>query len=471
MQDGLSCAADGDVEAALIFTNRYYIRRAELRPGAPTALLVHNLTNGVALDMDWAGGCLYWSDVTRAGSSIRRACRDEPGRQQVLHAATLQNPDGLAVDWVAGNLYWCDKGTDTIEVSRLDGRHRRVLLREGLQEPRALALDPLAGLLYWSDWGSRAHIGRAGMDGVGRRVLLSRGLGWPNALTLHRPADELYFADAREDYVAVLELSTLRVRTLLSRARQPWLRLHHVFALAVWRDQLYWSDWETRAVEGCRRIPPPASSTDCHTVTALLHKPMDLRVFHPARQPPAPELTAACAELRCAGACLLAAGPGGARATCSCPEHFQLAPDGRSCSPRCTSAHFECRSTLKCIPYWWRCDTQDDCGDGSDEARSCPRFFCAPGQFQCDTERCLHPAALCDGTAQCTDGADERDCDHFTCLASQWKCSGDPATNSTARCIPAALRCDGRADCPGGHDEAGCPPRTCPPHHVSILGL
>lgn len=52
---------------------------------------------------------------------------------QVLHSSTVRNPDGLAIDWVGRNLYWCDKTTDTIEVSRLDGRYRLVLLREGLE--------------------------------------------------------------------------------------------------------------------------------------------------------------------------------------------------------------------------------------------------------------------------------------------------------------------------------------------------
>jgi hypothetical protein len=66
---------------------------------------------------------------------------------QVLHSATLQNPDGLAVDWVSRNLYWCDKGLDTIEVSKLDGRYRKVLINTGLQEPRAITLDPRNGLV------------------------------------------------------------------------------------------------------------------------------------------------------------------------------------------------------------------------------------------------------------------------------------------------------------------------------------
>ena len=97
--------------------------------------------------------------------------------QQTLHSSTLQNPDGLAVDWVGRNLYWCDKKTDTIEVSKLDGKYRKILLHEGLQEPRAIALDPSQGFLYWTDWGDKPHIGKAGMDGSDSRVIVNASLG------------------------------------------------------------------------------------------------------------------------------------------------------------------------------------------------------------------------------------------------------------------------------------------------------
>ena len=63
----------------------------------------------------------------------------------------VEQPDGVAVDWIAGNLFWSDTGTDRIEVSKLDGSSRKVLISRGLDEPRDIALDPIHGWMYWSD--------------------------------------------------------------------------------------------------------------------------------------------------------------------------------------------------------------------------------------------------------------------------------------------------------------------------------
>ena len=68
-------------------------------------------------------------------SQIHLACL------QVVHHKLVEIPGGLAVDWVGGNLYWSDRGRDTIEVSKLTGEHRAVLVNTGLGEPRALAVD------------------------------------------------------------------------------------------------------------------------------------------------------------------------------------------------------------------------------------------------------------------------------------------------------------------------------------------
>ncbi|XP_050504790.1 prolow-density lipoprotein receptor-related protein 1 isoform X2 [Diabrotica virgifera virgifera] len=452
--DKHSCRANSSVKVNLILANRYYIRELDLM--GHSSLLAHNLTNAVALDFDWATQCIYWSDVAQLGSSIKRLCNYKTNSTdvEILHSPTLQNPDGLAVDWIGRNLYWCDKGLDTIEVSSLDGKFRRVLHSKGLEEPRAIALDPTRGYLYWSDWGSRVHIGKAGMDGSNPRIIVKNNLGWPNALTVSYETSEIFWADAREDYIAVADLDGNNVKIVASRERNQKLQLHHVFAIDVWEDYIYWTDWETKTVERCNKY----SGEDCKSILSTVHRPMDIRVVHPFKQPPVknnPCLTANCSAL-----CLLT--PSAPYYTCACPANFILGKDGRSCVANCTTVHFECKVNYKCIPFWWKCDTQDDCGDGSDEPPDCPVFKCMPGQYQCKNGQCIHPSDLCNGKNDCGDGSDENDCEDYTCLNTQFRCEG----NSTIppRCIPAKQRCNKHPDCPGGDDEVNCPPVTCPPN-------
>ena len=57
----------------------------------------------------------------------------------------VKAPDHLAIDWVARNLYWTDSDLNLIEVSRLNGSSRKILISERLLVPRGIAVDPADG--------------------------------------------------------------------------------------------------------------------------------------------------------------------------------------------------------------------------------------------------------------------------------------------------------------------------------------
>ena len=124
------------------------------------------------------------------------------------------------------------------------------------------------------------------------------------------------------------------------------------------------------------------------------------------------------------------------------------------------SSEFLCKSTYKCIPFWWRCDNRTDCADGSDEENCEKTYHChQPGLFQCHNATgpfdCISPTQICDGYAQCRDHSDEENCAAHTCLDSQFKCENPP------KCISLSKRCDKHQDCEDRTDEKSCRKSTC----------
>lgn len=57
----------------------------------------------------------------------------------------VESPEGIAIDHVARLLFWTDSMRDTVEVSKLDGSHRRVLFDTDLVNPRAIVANPVYG--------------------------------------------------------------------------------------------------------------------------------------------------------------------------------------------------------------------------------------------------------------------------------------------------------------------------------------
>ncbi|XP_050308262.1 sortilin-related receptor-like [Anthonomus grandis grandis] len=132
----------------------------------------------------------------------------------------------------------------------------------------------------------------------------------------------------------------------------------------------------------------------------------------------------------------------------------------------CQDWTFACHNN-RCIPFWWRCDEIDDCGDGSDEL-DCgnsgsirpPSLFttsrplnvaCGTNEFRCGDGRCIMAAWVCDGTNDCPMGEDEDHCDtRGGCRTSEFKCVKD------GNCISRTAVCDGTPDCPDHSDEDSC---------------
>uniref|UniRef100_UPI003D9CB815 low-density lipoprotein receptor-related protein 2a precursor n=1 Tax=Danio rerio TaxID=7955 RepID=UPI003D9CB815 len=450
--DGHSCRQNSNIHPYLIFSNRYYLRNLST-DGEAYSLILQGLSSVVALDFDRVDKRLYWIDVSRR--VLERMFFNGTGREAVVNG--VLHGEGLAVDWIGRKLYWVDSFLDCLKVSELDGRFVRKLAEHCVddnhtycfQNPRAVVLHPKFGYVYWTDWGERAFIGRVGMDGNNKSAIITTKIEWPNGLTIDYTNDKLYWSDAHLNYIEFSDLDGRHRHTVYDGV------LPHPFAITVFEDTLYWTDWNTRTVEKGNKY----NGSGREMLVNTTHRPFDIHVCHPYRQP---IVTNPCALNNggCSHLCLLRAG--GQGYTCECPDHFltvQIAGVAR-CLPMCSSTQYRCADNERCIPIWWKCDGQRDCRDGSDEPSTCPVRHCRLGQFQCNDGNCTSPHFLCNSNQDCPDGSDEDTvlCATHQCESHQWQCANK-------RCISEAWQCDGENDCGDGSDEdpAHCSSRTCRP--------
>ncbi|NXG98380.1 LRP1 protein, partial [Loxia leucoptera] len=422
-----SCKAVTDEEPFLIFANRYYLRKLNLDGSNYTLLKQVRGELGAGAPAVWrgfgdgAGPEGHGSCQLRSlGSWLPRGMAD-PSKCQEVTATTAS------------------LGILCQSLTTLTGRNFC-----GFQLSISLLLCFTPSYLYWTDWGDHSLIGKIGMDGTNRSVIVDTKITWPNGLTLDYINSRIYWADAREDYIEFASLDGSNRHTVLSQD------IPHIFALTLFEDFIYWTDWETKSINRAHKT----TGANKTLLISTLHRPMDIHIYHPYRQPDVPNHPCKTNNGGCSNLCLLS--PGGGH-KCACPTNFYLGSDGKTCVSNCTASQFVCKND-KCIPFWWKCDTEDDCGDRSDEPEDCPEFKCRPGQFQCSTGICTNPAFICDGDNDCQDNSDEANCDIHVCLPSQFKCT------NTNRCIPGIFRCNGQDNCGDGEDEKDCPEVTCAPN-------
>uniref|UniRef100_A0A672G5Y7 LDL receptor related protein 4 n=1 Tax=Salarias fasciatus TaxID=181472 RepID=A0A672G5Y7_SALFA len=301
--DKRSCKALGP-EPVLLFANRIDIRQV-LPHRSEYTLLLNNLENAIALDFHHSLELVFWSDVTL--DRIMKANLNGSNVEEVVSTG-LESPGGLAIDWIHDKLYWTDSGTSRIEVANLDGTHRKVLLWQNMEKPRAIALHPIEGKIYWTDWGNTPRIEYANMDGSNRRVIADTHLFWPNGLTIDYAGRRMYWVDAKHHVIERADLDGRNRKAVISQG------LPHPFAITVFEDSLYWTDWHTKSINSANKF----TGKNQEIIRNKLHFPMDIHTLHPQRQP--------AGQNRCGsnnGGCSHLCLPSNKTYTCACPTGFK----------------------------------------------------------------------------------------------------------------------------------------------------
>lgn len=71
--------------------------------------------------------------------------RGENVTRKVIASENLDVIEGLAYNWMSHQIFWVDAGHRRIEVARVDGSHRKVLINSTLDQPRAIIVSPRTG--------------------------------------------------------------------------------------------------------------------------------------------------------------------------------------------------------------------------------------------------------------------------------------------------------------------------------------
>ncbi|XP_041371339.1 low-density lipoprotein receptor-related protein 2-like isoform X1 [Gigantopelta aegis] len=388
------------------------------------------------LDYNPVSRTVVYSDVTRNGQKTICSFKyDDPqNSRQVIVDNNIGSIQSLAVDWVAHNVFWTDVEKKTIEVAKLDGSTRIVVVDVNLDGPRGLALDLKRGLIYFSDWGDIPIIESCHMDGTNCYSLVQSRIRQPNCLTLDSLGQNLYWSDNFLDEIFSIDIKTKDKTTHSFHVDEP-------VSLVVDRSLIYWTDWMTDAIH-MTNARQHQSQKNFHSGISGLTGMTLIRdsKFEPVEN--------GCSNSNggCSHICL--AKPNGERA-CQCPLSLSLDGHGKLCmnsTLTCDENEVACHSLSKCITEHFVCDQHKDCPDNSDEAY-CP--VTCPDQFLCSSGHCIPQRWQCDGGKDCPDGSDEKNCALVTCLSTEFHCDN--------QCLSHDRVCDGIPHCDDGSDERDCP--------------
>ncbi|XP_074000092.1 putative vitellogenin receptor yl isoform X1 [Rhodnius prolixus] len=309
-----ACRAQGGDEMLVFATvdevRLYFIKAKQY---APVAKGMKNVV-GVAYD----GKYIYWTTVADGHEALMRS--DVFGTQvEKLFTSGLGIPEDLAVDHLTGNIYLTDSFYKHIAVCDEHG-YRCAILYSGCDQPRAIALHHAKGLMIWTDWGKLPVIMISGMDGSNPRILVTENIIWPNGIAVDHVTDRLYWADAKLRKIETMKIDGTDRRTILSSTIIP-------FALDIFEDTIYWSDWAKKGIMACNKF----TGKNCEMIIKLQsHDIFGIHVYHPVTLV---EGQNPCLWAKCSHLCLLAPSEKGIDYACKCPAGMELSTNKHNCTP------------------------------------------------------------------------------------------------------------------------------------------
>lgn len=209
---------------------------------------------------------------------------------------------------------------------------------------QSIRFDIITLVSYFKDWGENPKIESAGMNGdlSTRHIIIKDDIFWPNGLTIDYEEEAIFWAgvfsliqfvskglliihfsvplclDAKLNIICSASLTGANRKTISQGD------LQHPFALTMYKNVLYWTDWQTKSIHSCNK----KTGAGRKPVLGSSLTPMDIHVYDPERQPFS-SLPCQIQNGKCSHLCLSAPYP--PWFTCACPTGSKLV-DNYTCA-------------------------------------------------------------------------------------------------------------------------------------------
>ncbi|XP_028177587.1 low-density lipoprotein receptor-related protein 6 [Ostrinia furnacalis] len=299
----------------LLYSTTSDIRVANISRLSKANAIVKGLEQGSAVDFIHRKNLICWSDQTAELIQCMNYNETYSGEKMRIVSEGLITPTGIAIDWYTEKIYWTDGETNRIEVISIEQKYRKVLFWSEVDLARAIAVVPKEGLMFWTDWGEEPKIEKAGMNGdpKTRKIIVKDDIIWPNGITIDYNNNLIFWVDAKLHFIDVIDFNGENRRRIVKGG------LEYPYALTIFSDKFYWTDWKNWSIYGW-------DMTTNGPIKLLVKSdpvPVDIKVYDASRQlMPTGDYPCKNNNGGCSHLCLLS--PNEPGYVCSCPTGTKL---------------------------------------------------------------------------------------------------------------------------------------------------
>jgi len=311
--DNRTCKVNGKSKPAVLFlAAKTMIGSMSLGNSNDFRTVTQNksfVRQAIGISYDAVDGRIFWTNLEKGKQAILSS-RADGSNIKVIMNSTLKHPEDIAIDSYSRTFYYTDSGAKIIGVCTLDGAYCNRLITDNLDQPRGIALHQEKGILFYADWGVRPHISTAGMDGTDHRMLITHNLKWPNGIVVDRTTNRIFWADAHLDRVESARLDGTDRRIIIQ------LSYSHPFSVAVFEDNIFWSDWSKNEILSCDKFTGAGHRNWFKGITV---QAMGIHIFHENLEP---IFESPCYGSPCDHICVKS--PKESGFACKCKEGFKV---------------------------------------------------------------------------------------------------------------------------------------------------